>query len=60
MAKYVQTNLSSQTYKNLRWIAIQRETSLNDLVRDVVSDWVNEEIKKEEFQHGSEEDGEKH
>lgn len=55
MAKYLQTALPMKIYKKLRILAIQREVNLTDLVRDIVTDWVDQH--KEEY-HGSKENGE--
>lgn len=56
MAKYLQTALPMKIYKKLRILAIQREVNLTDLVRDIVTDWVDQ--NKEEIEHGSKENGE--
>lgn len=58
--KYVQTVLSQDVHKELSVFCMDNDISLHDQLRNIIEEWVTNNLNKEVINHGQEENGKEH
>ena len=55
--KYVQAQVSATVHREIRIFCMDKGVSINDLLSEVITEWVNKNLIQKEEHNGQEENG---